>query len=235
MPRTGPLLTLRERQAFAPWLRRHIDESGVSKTRIAAQLGGDSTQRLNRYISETDPQLPTPQVLVRIAHAVNVAWPVAFLYAGYFREVLGAIERLAAIARDVDASWGRRAVIRLALDAFPRRDVRPAGAFTALEIEFDPLLPTLCLPLTFAPPLEQRELASRIKALTRGLSPLLARASAALLDGKILPATARAIAGEYVNAWADQGDCALAEEVRTAQRQSQRLVDVIADSFQKAG
>ena len=71
--------------------------------------------------------------------------------------------------------------------------------------------------------------------LMRQQHPLLARAAVALGDGKTPRNYRRAIAGEYVNAWADAYDLALADCIREELRSTERLIAALKLSSKKAG
>ncbi len=190
MSRTGTLLTDAERARFARWLNCALERPGVSKSKVAAALGDDSTQRLNRYLR--GGVIPTPPVLGTIASSIGVPVPIALWQAGYYRVLLAALDGLSGYDDDL-----RDDVVRLALRAFPRRDTLSGlgddgTAERALESsDWIPEFTNAC------------DVALEIKSL-KGLHPYLARASAALADSALDPATRRAVAAEYVHAWADE-------------------------------
>ena len=238
MPRTGILLTQGERAAFAPWLRARVAEARLRKKAIAGKLDDTSTARLNRYLSGEN--LPTAPVLARLADAIGVPWTTAFLRAGCFRELLGAIDVLADVATDhaLAGGWdirvptfvvggpdGRRRrvetvvsgarlrllVVGLALRAFPRRDVRFPEPIDGDEFDNEPAAEVLN---AYIPVTED----GAIAALTSRLHPLLASAADAIGNTNLPAISRRAIAGEYVNAWADAYDAQLATQVREVTR-----------------
>lgn len=229
MPRTGSLLTDAERAAFTVWLRGCVDRavaSGTSKLSIADALGADSTARLNRYLaSDGSAQVPTAPVLAKLAHFLGASWPEAFLRAGYFRELLGVANSLGFVAKDKSTADEearaqlREMVIAFALNAFPRRDVRRIEPFAPDELSFDPIVAYIARDL---PPSTKEE----VEALTRHLHPLLSRAGDALEDASVPPVVRRAIASEYVNAWADEYDLELATRRRFLQKHVSRILEM---------
>ncbi len=203
MAKTGTLLTDEERGAFGSWLLDCVKRSGVSHNAIARVLSSRpkdelSTAIVTRYFGAT-AQLPTPRVLAKIAVTIDVPWPVAFWRAGYFAEVLAAID---AVAGDgVGPERLEIYAIDLALCAFPRRGAIPSSIEVAEHLERHPL--GVMMASVTAPTLSRR-----------GLRPLLAGACEALEDVRLPVATRRIVAAEYVHAWADAYDAALADELR---------------------
>ncbi len=225
MPRTGGLLDDAERSAFGRWLRQRVEQSGIRKTELAANLGDSSTtNRLNRYLDETRVVIPLPHVLGKLAHAIGVPWPVAFLRAGYFRELLGIINLLGFVAKEQDQGelearqQLREMVIEFALNAFPRRDVRRVAPFAEDELNYDPIVLFVGSDL---PP----DSKDQVAALTSRLHPLLSRAATALEDTRVAPVVRRAVASEYVNAWADEYDLALANAHRGMQKHVSHILE----------
>lgn len=210
MPKLGTFVEA-QRATFGPWLARRVTASGASKKRIAASLGDDSTQRLNRYIRTIDPEIPTPAVLAKLSEAIGVPWPIAFWRAGYLREVLAGIDR---IGDALDANRGDRkmvlsakaALVDFALRAFPRRDL--GTSFPMLADSFD----AQDLAVRFLDVLSFDEVFARGEP--RRLHPMLTRAADALLDDVFPIAVRRYVAGEYVNAWADAYHDGIAQVAR---------------------
>lgn len=54
-------------------LRTLVNESGLSQTEIAARIGGISAQQFGKYMHETEPSMPSPGPLMRIARFFNVS------------------------------------------------------------------------------------------------------------------------------------------------------------------
>lgn len=223
MARTGTLLTASERDDFGRWLARRRELSGVSLSAIGRALDAasgseakqaNSTQRVKRY---EEGVMPTPPVLATYASAVGIPLAVALRRAGHFRELLMALDTLSKISQGKGKCKPYRGkfadAIRLALWAFPRRDVgknldviEDDGRFYAIDAG----LPDL-------------ELACGVVVgegapAMRWLHPALKCACASLTNPAVALATRRAIAAEYVNAWADEMAPRVAESERQAMR-----------------
>jgi hypothetical protein len=216
LPKTGTLLTNEERHTFSEWLEGYRTRNSVSKGMIAAALDDESLARVNRYFR--DGQIPTAPVLMQLAHVVGIPWPIALWRAGHFRAFLWVIDVL---IRN-DNTELREAAIAVALHAFPRRDVKLPVANDPYALYGNALIEAL-----------GEEAVPTASDLMRGLKgkldPLLSRASDALNDTSLDAVTRRAVAAEYVNAWADQKAPAFAESVRTSQRAVDRLVQQVLD------
>lgn len=86
-----------QRAAFAQWLSARLEASRVSKSKVAAALGHDTIQQLNKFLRAEI--LPMPLTLRRICRVIGVPWTEAYANAGYYGEILGALARLARLAR----------------------------------------------------------------------------------------------------------------------------------------
>ncbi len=220
MPATGALLTASERESFGAWMARGVEVCGKSKNRIRCDAGVP-IERLNSYMRG---RIPTSHVLASIAEVIGVPWPVAFWHAGYFAEVLAAI---AAVAGDGVGPEGlEKYAIDLALCAFPRRGDRPSSISVAEHLEGHLL--GLAMASATPPTLSRR-----------GLHPLLVGACEALENVRLPAATRRIVAAEYVHAWADAYDAALADELRDRIMMPIQALEEIFSSrsfdFEKAG
>ena len=78
--------------AFSAWLNSEISRRGISKSRLAAVLGYDSIQHVNKILRGT---LPMPPTLYRICCEAGISWLAAFANAGYYHEILHALAALA--------------------------------------------------------------------------------------------------------------------------------------------
>ncbi len=235
MPRTGSLLTAKEKVRFTEWLRSYVERAvaaGKSKSAIAREaLNDDQTTRLNRYIATEGAQIPTAVVLANLSRVIGAPWPTAFLRAGYFREILGVVQLFGFVGTDEnhgdEEARGemREMVIDFAFQAFPRRDVAPVKPFSNHELDHQVL--AKFIDADFAP--KDRD---EIDALTDHLAPLLERAAIALEDPEIAPDIRRAVASEYVNAWADDFDLFLANKRRSAQQLVTQIMEAHPTSKQ---
>lgn len=208
MPTTGAALTLTERAAFGAWLEARRVRAGRSKNHVLRKAG-IPIERFNSYVE--GGVIPGAATLARIAEALDIPWPIAFWRAGHFRDLLGAINLLSLALHESSSSGiplqkrriGAVALVDLALRAFPRRDYRTNALFLAdLIDERDAALRLLAGTITFD------------EALPRRMHPKLERAAKALDDNAMPLALRRVVAGEYVNAWADEFDEAAALAVR---------------------
>lgn len=222
MPQTGALLTAQEREAFAAWLTAVVERSGVPKSEIAVELGDrTSTQLVNRYLRRTIPTLPVLKKIVRAVNGrwrppspsgVGGLWAMALLRAGYFRELLILIDALRAI------DGARADMVRLAVMAFPRRDVGPFNvAAGAAAIELNDSVKQ-ALPGGAFWYVNFDHLATK-------LHPLLRHASNALTLPDVELPKRRRLAADAVNEWADQVDPDLAERERDKLRSELIVVD----------
>jgi hypothetical protein len=83
-------------EAFAAWLSEKVANSTVSKTRIAAAMGHDTTQQLNRILrGEITPMPPT---LRTICERIGASWTEAFALAGFYGEILDVLAMLSLLA-----------------------------------------------------------------------------------------------------------------------------------------
>lgn len=208
MPRTGTLLTPQERAWFSAWLAACVEQSGLSKSKIAKAIGDPtSTQLVNRYLRGVIPTLP---MLAKIVSALRASPLDALWRAGYFRELLVCVDRL---STDANA---RKIAIAFAVAAFPRRDLawsRVSDVFTLGSAL------SLAKVATGARSLDPFPLAEvDFDQLDAELHPLLGHAADALAFRDVGPRTRRFAAAEYVNAWADQIDFAIAEQTRDTLR-----------------
>jgi transcriptional regulator with XRE-family HTH domain len=216
MPSTGRLLTEAERNDLGPWLDEARKRARKSKYDVADAIGDSSLTRVNRYLLKSS--VPTQRVLATIAAAIEVPWPVAFLRAGYFREVLGAVTlcSIAALpARKIegrlDPQIFRHGLISFMLRAFPRRALELADDGQGNDVDERSLRFIAAIVPYPEPPQKGKsaELLSR-----RFMHPMLARASDALEDEKTPADVRRFVAGEYVNAWANAFDLKAARIIR---------------------
>jgi len=209
---TGDLLTDGERRMFARWLAERVALSGTGKMAIAKALGDDSTARLNRYIAlDGTAQIPRAHILSKLCKTLDVSWVEAFWRAGYYSELLGCLDKIGrALLEERDFVSRSRPlrilvseIVRLAIHAFPRRDIAPSRAVAELfEVLPDSILGTysdIMLSLQALAP----EDATGVANMSVGLAPTLTLAVDALRPHHIPTDTRRAIAGEYVNAWAE--------------------------------
>jgi transcriptional regulator with XRE-family HTH domain len=92
VPVPPSLAEAEQRKAFAQWFRSERARNNVPKGRLAAALGHDSTQQINKYLDGR--VLPMPTTLRRLCEALGSSWPAAFANAGYYQQI---IELLAAL------------------------------------------------------------------------------------------------------------------------------------------
>jgi len=196
VPSTGSLLLDGERAAFRDWLASSIKRSGMTKTDIAQSLGADSTARINMYLDEDNPRIPTCKVTLKLAHALGEEPLAAMLVAGYYGEVIGLIDL---ITRGDYSQDLKDAFARVALSAFPRGDVLERLRFHGGTPT--PIAEQLCAePLITAVNCLGDE--SYLMAASRVHDPMLKRAVAVLADRMVYPLARRRIAAEYVYEWA---------------------------------
>ncbi len=199
------MLTEVERAAFWPWLEEVIAMRGVSRLALAGALDADSTQRVNRYRGGL---IPTLRVLEKIVSYLRVLPMLALWHAGYFRELLGAVDELIkGSATDADL---RFLALLFAVRAFPRRDCVPTSMFGTEEDMLEQMAASV--------PGFERE---RVHLLDfdrlshKRLPPLFKHAADALAYRDADPQTRRFAAAEYVNAWADEVDFEAATLIRS--------------------
>jgi hypothetical protein len=108
-----------QRQFFTQWLNDVVAASPMSKSQIAAALGHDTTQQLNKFLRGT--VLPMPETLRTICDCIGVPWTMAYAHAGYYGEILGILALLSLLASkwlkedgaQPDRANFRRGVVRI--------------------------------------------------------------------------------------------------------------------------
>jgi transcriptional regulator with XRE-family HTH domain len=85
-----------QRHFFTRWLNEVVANSKVSKLQIAAALGHDTTQQLNKFLHGT--AMPMPETLRKICDCIGVPWTMAYAHAGYYGEILGILALLSRLA-----------------------------------------------------------------------------------------------------------------------------------------
>jgi hypothetical protein len=118
------MLSSQEKSAFKSWLNSVVERSGLGPTAFANELGDQSTSRVTRYLKEG--RIPTRQILYRIAGLCQVKYAEACIKAGYFDDVIAAIDVYNARAEKTGKLVFRRAAFVLAFVVFPIG--RPASA-----------------------------------------------------------------------------------------------------------
>ncbi len=209
MPTTGAALSAADRAAFGAWLEARRVRAGRSKNHVLRKAG-IPIERFNSYVE--GGVIPGAATLARIAEALDIPWPIAFWRAGYLREVLAGIDRIAetlAAKRGKMGLAARAALVDFALRAFPRRDADTSIPMRADSSDAQDAA-VRCLDV-----LSFDEVFARGEPLR--LHPMLARAADALLDDVAPIEIRRFVAGEYVNAWADAYNYGLACAARAGE------------------
>jgi transcriptional regulator with XRE-family HTH domain len=85
-----------QRQFFVAWLNEKLAASGLSKTQVAAALGHDTTQQLNKFLRGI--ALPMPDTLRTLCDRIGVSWTEGYANAGYYGEILGILALLGSLA-----------------------------------------------------------------------------------------------------------------------------------------
>lgn len=202
------LLTEEERAEFGPWLTACVARSGISKRSLARAIGDDSAQRLARYLHGLIPTLP---VLAKLVSCLGIPPVVALLRAGYLRELLVRIDGLSADANPI----ARKIAIIFAVAAFPRRDLEWSRAFFEHSVAAGVSALVVADRVAKRRSLDPFPLAEiDFDQLGAKLHPLLEHAADALAFRDVGLGTRRFAAAEYVNAWADQVDFVMAEQMR---------------------
>lgn len=75
-----------QRHFFTAWLNEVVTNSKVSKLKIAAAIGHDTTQQLNKFLR--GDVMPMPETLRKICDCIGVPWTMAYAHAGYYGEIL---------------------------------------------------------------------------------------------------------------------------------------------------
>ncbi len=195
-----------------------MSHNAIARVLSARPKGELSTAIVTRYFRAGGP-IPTPRVLAEIARAIDTPWPVAFLHAGHLRELLVAVNLIARHASASELSDAlkknlTREAIRSVLVIFPQRD----AAWIPLRNDWEGFLWTL-----------HAGFGSNEEGIVETLSAqklphLLARAADALGDAQLSAERRRAVAAEYVNAWADEHDPKLAATLRRGWQMASTVV-----------
>ena len=85
-----------QRRFFTAWLNDVVANSKVSKLKIAAALGHDTTQQLNKFLR--GEALPMPETLRKICECIGVPWTMAYANAGYYGEILNILALLSLLS-----------------------------------------------------------------------------------------------------------------------------------------
>ena len=85
-----------QRHFFTQWLNEVVGASKVSKSELAAALGHDTTQQINKFLRGT--AMPMPDTLRKICDRIAVPWTMAYAHAGYYGEILGILALLSLLA-----------------------------------------------------------------------------------------------------------------------------------------
>lgn len=96
MPVPQSLAGPEQRHAFVAWLNQCVNNSSLSKSVLAGELGHDTTQQLNKFLRGL--ALPMPTTLKRLCRKMGVSWPAAFAHAGYYGELLHVLADLARLS-----------------------------------------------------------------------------------------------------------------------------------------
>ena len=96
MPVAPTFVAPDQRQFFTAWLNEVVANSKVSKLKIAAAIGHDTTQQLNKFLR--GDVMPMPETLRRICDCIGVPWTMAYAHAGYYGEILGILALLSQLA-----------------------------------------------------------------------------------------------------------------------------------------
>lgn len=86
---------------FATWLRDRVERSMISKRRLAAAIGHDTTAHINKFLAGA--LLPMPETLRTLCDAMGAPYLTACANAGYYTEVLWALSDLEALGH----AWRR--------------------------------------------------------------------------------------------------------------------------------
>jgi transcriptional regulator with XRE-family HTH domain len=86
-----------QRHFFTKWLNEVVAASEVSKTKIAAALGHDTTQQLNKILR--GEIMPMPETLRKICDRIGVPWTMGYANAGYYGEILEILALLSLLAK----------------------------------------------------------------------------------------------------------------------------------------
>lgn len=85
-----------QRRFFTGWLNEVVANSKVSKLKIAAALGHDTTQQLNKFLR--GEAMPMPETLRKICDCIGVPWTMAYANAGYYGEILDILALLSLLS-----------------------------------------------------------------------------------------------------------------------------------------
>lgn len=96
MPVAPTFVAPDQRQFFTAWLNEVVANSKVSKLKIAAALGHDTTQQLNKFLR--GDAMPMPETLRKICNCIGIPWTMAYAHAGYYGEILGILALLSQLA-----------------------------------------------------------------------------------------------------------------------------------------
>jgi hypothetical protein len=85
-----------QRHFFTQWLNEVVANSKVSKTKLAAALGHDTTQQINKFLRGT--KMPMPETLRTMCDRLGVPWTMGYANAGYYGEILEILALLSLFA-----------------------------------------------------------------------------------------------------------------------------------------
>lgn len=85
-----------QRRFFVAWLNEVVANSKVSKTKIAAAMGHDTTQQLNKILR--GEIMPMPETLRTICDRIDVPWTMGYANAGYYGEILSILALLSLLS-----------------------------------------------------------------------------------------------------------------------------------------
>lgn len=96
MPVAPTYIAPDQRRFFTAWLNEVVANSKVSKLKIAAALGHDTTQQLNKFLR--GEVMPMPDTLRKICDRIGVPWTMGYANAGYYGEILGILAQLSLLS-----------------------------------------------------------------------------------------------------------------------------------------
>jgi transcriptional regulator with XRE-family HTH domain len=188
MPRVSTLLSERERQKFALFLREARGEQSIRQ--VAVALAGENVDKADvnrRRITdyETGAVFPTVGTTCRLAEVYGIPTLRLLLRAGHVAELLRPIVTLLEVRKSTGLQVFRQAGAVFALFAFPRRGETPGQTALLREPDWDNVFSAI----------------TRLERPRGRLPRLIGLAEKVLRDSSIPSDARRNIAAEYVHTY----------------------------------
>jgi transcriptional regulator with XRE-family HTH domain len=96
MPKPASFASPEQLTYFVDWLEKARTAKGVSKSRLAAELGHGSIQHVNKILS--GKVIPMPATIRVLCRVLDLSWPEAYSLAGYIEEIFFCLASLAQLS-----------------------------------------------------------------------------------------------------------------------------------------